>query len=49
MDIANQKWMAEVHARAAEVADKAARLASKGGMSEDAAAEIRKMILGIAA
>lgn len=49
MDIANQKWMAETRAKAAEVADKAAKLASKGGMSPDAAAEIRKMILGIAA
>lgn len=48
-DLARQKWQAELNAKAADVADKAARLASKGGMSPDAAAEIRKMILGIAA
>lgn len=47
--IAQKQYKATVQAKAAEVADKAARLASKGGMSADAAAEIRKMILGIAA
>ena len=47
--IAQKQFKATVQAKAAEVADKAARLASKGGMSPDAAAEIRKMILGIAA
>lgn len=47
--IAQKQYKASVQAKAAEVADKAARLASKGGMSEDAAAEIRNMILGIAA
>jgi len=47
--IAQKQYKATVQAKAAEVADKAARLASKGGMSPDAAAEIRKMILGIAA
>lgn len=45
--IRQKQFKATVQAKAAEVADKAARLASKGGMSEDAAAEIRKMILGI--
>jgi hypothetical protein len=47
--IVQKQFKTQVQAKAAEVADKAARLASKGGMSEDAAAEIRKMILGIAA
>lgn len=47
--IAQKQFKTQVQAKAAEVADKAARLASKGGMSPDAAAEIRKMILGIAA
>lgn len=45
--IRQKQFKASVQAKAAEVADKAARLASKGGMSEDAAAEIRRMILGI--
>ena len=47
--LAQKEYKTKVQAKAAEVADKAARLASKGGMSPDAAAEIRKMILGIAA
>jgi len=47
--IAQKAYKATVQAKAQDVADKAARLASKGGMSPDAAAEIRKMILGIAA
>lgn len=47
--IVQKQYKATVQAKAAEVADKAERLASKGGLSEDAAAEIRKMILGIAA
>lgn len=47
--IVQKQFKTQVQAKAAEVADKAARLASKGGMSPDAAAEIRKMILGIAA
>lgn len=47
--ISQKQFKTQVQAKAAEVADKAARLASKGGMSPDAAAEIRKMILGIAA
>ena len=46
--LAQKEYKTKVQAKAAEVADKAARLASKGGMSADAAAEIRKMILGIA-
>lgn len=47
--IRQKQFKTTVQAKAAEVADKAARLASKGGMSVDAAAEIRRMILGIAA
>ncbi len=49
MDIAHQKWMAELQAKAAEVADKAAKLASKGGLSAESIAELRRSILGIAA
>ncbi len=47
--IAQKQYKATVQAKAAEVADKAARLASKGGLSADAVAEIRRSILGIAA
>jgi uncharacterized protein DUF3486 len=47
--IAQKQFKTVVQARASDIADKAARLASKGGLSPDAAAEIRKMILGIAA
>lgn len=49
LDIARQKWQEEVRAKASEVADKAAKLASKGGMSEATVEEIRRSILGIAA
>lgn len=49
MDITNQKWMAEVQAKAKDVADKATKLAEKGGLSADSVAEIRRSILGIAA
>ncbi len=47
--IVQKQYKAAVQAKATEVADKAERLASKGGLSDGAAAEIRKMILGIAA
>lgn len=47
--IAQKAYKATVQAKAAEVADKAARMAAKGGMSADAAAQIRAMILGIGA
>lgn len=47
--IAQKQFKTTVQARASEVAEKAARLASKGGLSADSAAEIRRMILGIAA
>ncbi len=47
--IAQKAYKATVQAKAAEVADKAARLASKGGLSAETVAEIRRSILGIAA
>ncbi len=47
--IAQKAYKATVQAKAAEVADKAERMAAKGGMSADAAAQIRAMILGIGA
>lgn len=48
LDIARQKWQEEVRAKAGEVAEKAARLATKGGLSAEGVAEIRRSILGIA-
>lgn len=48
LDIARQKWQEEVRAKASEVAEKAAKLASKGGLSAEGVAEIRRSILGIA-
>ncbi len=47
--IRQKQFKSTVQARATEVADKAAKLASKGGLSADAVAEIRRSILGIAA
>lgn len=47
--IAQKQFKAAVMVKAVEVAAKAERLASKGGLSEAGAAEIRNMILGIAA
>jgi chorismate mutase len=46
--IAQKKFKAEVKAKAAEVAEKAAKLARQGGLSADTVAEIRRSILGIA-
>lgn len=43
-----KKWMVEVRARAEAAATKADSLARKGGLSEQAAAQIRAAILGIA-
>ena len=43
-----KKWMVEVRARAEAAASKAESLARKGGLSEQAAAQIRAAILGIA-
>jgi Protein of unknown function (DUF3486) len=44
-----KKWMVEVRVRAEAAATKAESLARKGGLTEQAAAEIRRAILGIAA
>lgn len=47
--IRQKQFKTTVQARAAEVADKAAKLASKGGLSAESVAEIKRSILGIAA
>jgi len=47
--IAQKQYKSQVLAKATEVAEKAARLASKGGMSAKTVEEIRRSILGIAA
>lgn len=47
--ISQKQYKATVQAKAAEVADKAAKLAKKGGLSAESVAEIRRSILGIAA
>ncbi len=47
--IAQKQYKAQVLAKATEVAEKAAKLASKGGMSAATVEEIRRSILGIAA
>ena len=44
-----KKFRHEVEKRIAEVADKAAKLARKGGLSAESVDEIRNSILGIAA
>lgn len=46
--ISQKQYKAQVQAKAAEVADKAAKLAKKGGLSAESVAEIRRSILGIA-
>jgi chorismate mutase len=46
--IAQKRFKTEVRARAQEVAEKAAKLAQKGGLTAETVAEIRKSILGIA-
>lgn len=46
--IHQKEFKTKVMARAQEVAEKVARLASKGGLSADSIAEIRKSVLGIA-
>jgi len=48
-DIASQKWKDEVQARANKAAEAAAKIASKGGLSDASVDEIRRKILGIAA
>lgn len=47
--VGQKRWLAEVTARAEAAAKTAQSIAKKGGLSEDAAAEIRRAILGIAA
>lgn len=47
--IAQKQYAQEVAERARAAADMADRIASKGGLSSDAAAEIRRAILGVAA
>ena len=47
-DIASQKWKDEVKARTNQAAEAAAKIASKGGLSESSVDEIRRKILGIA-
>jgi hypothetical protein len=47
--IAQKQYKAIVQAKASEVAEKAAKLATKGGLSAESVAEIRRSILGIAA
>ncbi|MDO8933056.1 MAG: DUF3486 family protein [Rhodocyclaceae bacterium] len=47
--VTQKKWQTEVRARAAAAADAAERIAKNGGLSAKSAAEIRKMILGVAA
>lgn len=47
--IAQKQFKSQVQARAAEVADKVAKVAGKGGMSAKTVEEIRRSILGIAA
>lgn len=47
MSVAAEKWADEARQRAAAAADNVDELAKRGGLSADAAAEIRKQILGI--
>lgn len=46
--IGQKQYKEKVRAKAEEVAEKAARIANKGGLSADTVAEIRRSILGIA-
>ncbi len=46
--ISQKQFKTTVQARASAVAEKASKLAEKGGLSADTVAEIRKSILGIA-
>lgn len=47
--ISQKQFKTVVQSRAAEVAEKAARLATKGGLSSESIDELRRAILGIAA
>jgi len=46
--VAQKKWAAEVRTKTEAAAARADKIARKGGLSEDAAAQIRAAILGIA-
>ena len=46
--VLQKKWAQDVRARAASAADAAEAIATKGGLSDEAAAQIRAQILGIA-
>ena len=46
--IANKKWQVEVRTKAELAANKVDAIARKGGLSAEAAASIRREILGIA-
>jgi len=46
--VTQKKWQTEVRAKASAAADAAEKIAAKGGLSKASAAQIRKMILGIA-
>lgn len=46
--VSQKRWLVEVKARAEAAAKTAQNIAKKGGLSEEAAAEIRRAILGIA-
>lgn len=46
--VTQKKWQTEVRAKAAAAADAAEKIAKKGGLSAASAAQIRKMILGVA-
>jgi hypothetical protein len=45
--VTQAKWKAEVRSKAEAVADAAAKIGRKGGLTEDSVAEIRRRILGI--
>lgn len=48
LEIARQKWQADLDAKTQAVAEKAEKLARKGGLTADAVEELRRSILGIA-
>ena len=47
LDIARQKWQAEVREKASSAAEEVEKIAKKGGLSPAAVNEIRSRILGI--
>ncbi len=46
--VTQKKWQTEVRAKAAAAADAVTQIAKSGGLSDDAAEQIRRRILGIA-